>query len=112
MIACRVFHGMTKVVRALWALADPRPGIASLADVDCIYPSNQTTAAIVQHLPRGIGRAVLSLLRKDKGGFWVPRTSNFKLCIGFEEACTEEYNGLLARLRPLRNSGSMQLVLM
>ena len=89
-----IFTACVKMMRGFLGLACPTPGHASLEDVQHIFPSNASTAKLALDLPGGSGRAVISMLRKDKGNFWHDANSEFCLTIGFAEQISAEYKKL------------------
>ena len=87
------FDTVVSVVKAIWQLLNPEPGIATIDDVQLIFPVNATTSPLVQHLPK-IGRALVAAFRKDPCNVWKDAHTRYQECVGPLEAAVTEYSQL------------------
>ena len=103
-----VFASAMKMFRGLLGLACPSPGNAQLEDVQYVMPSNASTADLVKDLPGGSGRALISMLRKDKNNFWADANSEFLVTIGFAAQISDEYVAMEVQIHCVMDKLNMQ----
>ena len=81
-------YSVAQAFRGLHGLVNPRPGVAFLEDVMFVMPVNASSNDLIKNVPK-LGRALISLLRKDRAAFWTCSLNEFRQTIGLAEQCKQ-----------------------
>ena len=88
------FSAVRQTMTGLYGLACPAPGRAALDDILYVLPANSSSAKLNADLPGGSGRALVSMLKKDKGNIGVQAGEYFQITVGYSQQVADEFVAL------------------